>query len=63
MDDVRYKCLLISDFNIMNFANLLKNDVQFPLMHTVVSPFSQVMPTLMEEDSEWWKSNPHVVIV
>ena len=47
----------------MNFANLLKNDVQFPLIHTVASPFSQVMPTLMEEDSEWWKSNPHVVIV
>ncbi|MFH1996825.1 MAG: HAD-IIIC family phosphatase [Candidatus Omnitrophota bacterium] len=56
-------CLLISDFNIENFAGLLNNSDTPPRMKAAVAPFGQVMPLLMDGDSPCWKSGPDFAVV
>lgn len=63
MDKKKYSCILISDFNINNFAGYLQNDNELPTVATTVSTFGQLMQVLMREDLEFWQTNPDLAVV
>lgn len=55
MSKEKFKCLLISDFNIDIFSGYLSNDEDLPAVNATAAPFGQVMPLLMQDNSEYWK--------
>jgi len=57
------KGLLISDFNLENLAAYLRNDGSRPAVDVAVSPFGQVVPTLLDDGAPCWRSNPDFVVV
>lgn len=63
MAEQKYKCILISDFNINNFSNYLNNDDEFPMIKAAAAPFGQVTQVLMQRDSKCWQSNPDFAVV
>jgi FkbH-like protein len=56
------KCLLISDFNVSTLAGILLNDGEAPAIETIVAPFGQVIPTLMQKDRECWQRQPDFAV-
>ncbi|MDO8488562.1 MAG: HAD-IIIC family phosphatase [Candidatus Omnitrophota bacterium] len=48
------KIILISDFNLSNFAGCLINEDGQPQIETVLAPFGQVMQTLMDSSAACW---------
>lgn len=50
MDKDKIKLLLVSTFNIQNFANYLDNDENHPAVESKVPTFGQVIPTLLDEN-------------
>ncbi len=58
-----YRCVILSDFNIDNFAGYLTNDQEDPKVNTTVAPFGQVIQALMEEKAEWWQTNPDFAVI
>ena len=62
MDEKKYACLLISDFNIQNLADMLRQGGT-PPVQPLVAPYGQVMQTLLGHDSECWKQEPDAAVV
>lgn len=50
MDKDKIKLLLVSTFNIQNFANYLDNDESLPVINSHVTTFGQVIPTLLDNE-------------
>ena len=64
MDEARtHRCLLISDFNLDNFAGYLDNDEDGSRVETIVAPYGQVVPTLAQEGGEDWEREPDCCMV
>lgn len=63
MDKQEYRCLVISDFNITNFAGYLSNDNDLPAINTTVAPFGQVIQVLIRENIECWQNNPDFAVI
>ncbi len=63
MSELVYRVLLISDFNLQNFANLLGNDTRSPRIEAIEPPFNQVIPTLIQSDGEVWEEPPDYCLV
>ena len=63
MNKKGYKCLIVSDFTIDNFAALLSNDEELPEIEAYKIPYGQVMPVLINEKDECWKKKYDLVIV
>ena len=58
-----YTCVLVSDFNLQNFAGYLTNDPEFPAMEVMVAPYGQVAPILIDKDAPCWQNGPDVAVV
>src|SRR4029453_8765528 len=54
--------LLISDFTIAGLAPFLKTG-DAPSLEATSAPFDQVRQTLLDADSDAWKSSPEVAVV
>lgn len=63
MDNRRFRCILISDFNIDNFSGFLNNNEESPIVDTTAAPFGQVAPVLIQRDLECWQSDPDFAVV
>ena len=63
MDKQHYTCVLVSDFNLQNFAGLLDNDPGFPNLKTVSAPFGQPVTTLLHQDLPCWQNTPDVAVI
>jgi len=63
MNDQEYKCLLISDFNINNFAGYLNNDNDFPKVNATVAPFGHVIPALVDKNLECWHTRYDFAVI
>ena len=63
MNKEKFRCALISDFNVDIFSGYLGNDEVLPVVDTTVTPFGQVMPILMQEDSEYWKGDLDFTVI
>jgi FkbH-like protein len=55
--------LLISDFNLSNFASLLSKDKESPVIRATTAPFGQVMQVLLEPASELWNNGTMGVVI
>jgi predicted enzyme involved in methoxymalonyl-ACP biosynthesis len=63
MPDNVQRGVLISDFNITNLAGLLDNAPEPPPTETVVAPYAQAIPILMNGDHEIWTGDPSFAVV
>lgn len=59
----RYSAVLVSDFNLANFATALINDSESPGISPVEAPFGQVLPVLLDSSLQCWKHSPDLAIV
>ncbi|MHC4115213.1 MAG: HAD-IIIC family phosphatase [Planctomycetota bacterium] len=58
-----YSCLLISDFNLTNFAGYLSNDEGLPRVEATLAPFGQVIPVLTAGNPEVWQKGFDFAII
>lgn len=56
-------CALVSDFTIGGLAPILAKSSPGPSIESVVAPYDQVLPTLLDARAECWVSEPQMVIV
>ncbi len=63
MDNRQYTCVLISDFNLQNFAGYLANDAEFPRLQAVAAPFGQAVSTLLHQDAPCWQDAPDAAVI
>lgn len=63
MDKQQYKCILISNFNVQNFAGYMNNDTDFPAVDAIPAPYGQVAPVLVQKDLECWQNNPDFAVI
>jgi len=58
-----YTCVLVSDFNLQNFAGYLANDPEFPGIRPISAPFGQPAATLLDNDLPCWQHTPDVAVI
>jgi len=58
-----YKGILISSFNIDNFARYLGTDNTPPLVDAAATPFDQVIPLLLNKDPQYWQKDFDFAVV
>lgn len=63
MNNHKYKCGLVSDFNLDLFSAYLNNDKGFPIIESILAPFGQASQTLMQKDSDYWNNNLDFAII
>jgi len=54
MDKQAYQCLIVSDFNVSNFAGYLGNDTNPPVVTINTGPFGQVVQVLVNRELDCW---------
>ena len=63
MDKQQYTCVLVSDFNLQNFAGYVANDPEFPAINAITAPFGQPVSTLLHKDLPCWQNTPDVAVI
>jgi len=63
MDKQHYPWVLVSDFNLQNFAGYAANDPEFPTIKPILAPFGQPVSTLLHKDLPCWQNTPDVAVV
>jgi len=58
-----YTCVLVSDFNLQNFAGYIANDPEFPGIRPITAPFGQPLATLLNRDLPCWQNRPDVAVI
>ena len=58
-----YTVLLISDFNMDNFAGYLNHDEDAPRVHALVAPYGQVVQTLAQQEAKLWERDLDCCVV
>ncbi len=63
MDKSAYTCVLVSDFNLQNFAGFAANDPEFPGLEPISAPFGQPVSTLLNPELSCWQHAPDVALI
>ncbi len=63
MEQSDHSGLLISDFNLGNFANYLRHDEEVPEVEVDLAPYGQVAPLLIDHGADCWAARPRFVVV
>jgi FkbH-like protein len=63
MDKQPYTCVLVSDFNLQNFAGYVANDPEFPGIKSIAAPFGQPVETLLDGDLPCWQNAPAAAVI
>ncbi len=63
MADRNLRCLLVSDFNVSNFAGYLENDEDAPALDALHGDFGQVIPALTNFTAPEWRQEPDFALV
>lgn len=63
MSKEKLRCVLISDFNTNIFSGYLSNDKNLPAVDSTAAPFGQVIPLLMQDDSEYWTGRYDLAVI
>jgi FkbH-like protein len=63
MDKQPTTCVLVSDFNLQNFAGYVANDPEFPDIKPITAPFGQPVAVLLNQDLPCWQNTPDAAVV
>ncbi|MGD9137792.1 MAG: hypothetical protein PVH42_13565, partial [Desulfobacterales bacterium] len=63
MDKQPFRCVLVSDFNLQNFAGYLANDAEFPGIKPIIAPFGQPTAALINRDLPCWQKSPEAAVI
>ena len=63
MDRQPFKCVLVSDFNLQNFAGYVANDPDFPNIKPISAPFGQPTATLLNPELTCWHQAPDFAVI
>jgi FkbH-like protein len=63
MDNQLYTCVLVSDFNLQNFAGYAANDPEFPNLKPIAAPLGQPVPTLLDRAAPHWQNTPDLAVI
>ncbi|UCD79425.1 MAG: HAD-IIIC family phosphatase [Desulfobacterales bacterium] len=63
MDKQPFTCVLVSDFNLQNFAGYVANDPEFPGIQPITAPFGQPVATLLNRELACWQNEPDVAVI
>jgi FkbH-like protein len=63
MDKQSYTCVLVSDFNLQNFAGYVANNPEFPGIKPIIAPFGQAGATLANRELPCWQNSPDVAMI
>ena len=63
MNKQSYTWVLVSDFNLQNFAGYVANDSEFPKIKAISAPFGQPVSTLLHRDTPCWQNAPDVAVI
>ena len=63
MDKQLDTCVLVSDFNLQNFAGYVANDPELPDLKPITAPFGQPIATLLNQDLPCWQNTPGAAVV
>jgi len=63
MDKQPCTCVLVSDFNLQNFAGYVANDPEFPGIEPITAPFGQPVATLLNRELPCWRNTPDVALI
>ena len=63
MDKQPCTCVLVSDFNLQNFAGYVANDPEFPGIKPITAPFGQPVATLLNRELPCWRNTPDVALI
>ncbi len=63
MNEKKYTCLCISDFNIDNFVGYLSNDPIPPTVAATHTPFGQVIQVLLDENLKYWQQSLDFAVI
>jgi len=63
MTSLTRRGVIVSDFNASSLASCLKSHEDGPAVETVMAPFGQVMPALLNADLPCWHGNPEFAVV
>ena len=63
MDKQPFRCALVSDFNLQNFAGYVTNDPEFPGIQPISAPFGQPAAALINRDLPCWQNSPDAAVI
>ena len=63
MDKQSYTCVLVSDFNLQNFAGYAANDPDFPDLKPVAAPLGQPVPVLLDTAAPHWQKAADLAVI
>ena len=63
MDRQPFTCVLVSDFNLQNFAGYVANDPEFPDIKPISAPFGQPTATLLNRELTCWQQAPDFAVI
>jgi FkbH-like protein len=63
MEKQPFRCALVSDFNLQNFAGYVANDPEFPGIQPISAPFGQPAAALIDRDLPCWQNSPDVAVI
>ncbi len=63
MDKQQYTCVLVSDYNLQNFAGYVANDPEFPGIKAITTPFGQPVSTLLDKNLPCWQNTPDAAVI
>jgi len=63
MDKQLDTCVLVSDFNLQNFAGYVANDPELPDLKPITAPFGQPAATLLNRDLPCWQNSPDTAVI
>ncbi len=63
MNKSRYRFVLVSDFNLQNFADYAAHDGELPGIDPVVAPMGQPVSALVDPKLPCWRNAPDVALI
>lgn len=63
MDKQPYALVIVSDFNLQNFAGYVCNDPELPPIKAITAPFGQPVSTLLDKNLPCWQIEPDAALI
>src|SRR5512143_221073 len=62
-DKQPHTCVLVSDFNLQNFAGYAAQDPEVPRLKPIAAPLGQPVPSLLDKAAPHWQGPPDTAVI